>query len=71
MTLTLSEKYLSSFISEHEYDHIQPLVSEAHRQLENKTGAGSHMLGWKTLPEDYDKEEFDHSRGFGEDPQEL
>ncbi|MBO5270907.1 MAG: glucose-6-phosphate isomerase [Clostridia bacterium] len=58
MTLSLSEKYLGSFIAEHEYDFIQPLVTEAHRQLENKTGAGANMLGWKTLPVDYDKEEF-------------
>ena len=50
MTLTLSEKYIGSFVSEHEYDHIQPLVSEAHRQLCNKTGAGAEMLGWKNLP---------------------
>lgn len=58
MTLTLNEKYVSSFITEHEYDYIQPLVTAAHDALVNKTGAGSEMLGWKTLPEDYDKEEF-------------
>ena len=58
MTLKLSEKYLSSFVADHEYDYLQPQVTAAHEQLQNKTGAGAHMLGWKTLPEDYDKEEF-------------
>ena len=58
MTLKISEKYLGSFISKHEYDYIQPLVSESHRHLTNRTGAGADMLGWKDLPENYDKEEF-------------
>ena len=58
MSIRLNEKYAASFISEDEYKNMQPAVSKAHRQICKKSGAGSDFLGWVTLPEDYDKEEF-------------
>ena len=58
MAIRLNEKYAASFISEDEYKNMQPAVSMAHRQICEKSGAGSDFLGWVTLPEDYDKEEF-------------
>jgi len=47
-----------SFVGQHEIDYMAPYVKEAHNMLHNKTGAGNDFLGWVTLPEDYDKEEF-------------
>ena len=37
----------------------QTKVSEAHRWLEDKTGAGNDFVGWVKWPVNYDKEEFD------------
>ena len=59
MSVKLSDKYLSQFISGHEYTNIQPAVSAAHRQIVERNGAGNDFLGWIDLPENYDKEEFE------------
>lgn len=58
MTLHLNDRYVRNFVGEDEYSSMQASVTAAHAQLRNKTGAGSDFLGWTTLPEDYDKEEF-------------
>ena len=58
MAIKVIDKYLKSFISDHEYSCIQPAVTAAHNTLTEKNGAGNDFLGWATLPADYDKEEF-------------
>ena len=58
MAIKLNDKYVSSFINAHELDMIQPAVTLADQLLRSKSGAGSSFLGWVTLPDDYDKEEF-------------
>ena len=58
MALKVNEKYLKSFIAEHEYKGIQQAVTAAHNTLTEKSGLGSDFLGWATLPADYDKQEF-------------
>ena len=58
MALKVTDRYLSQFVSEHEYKGIQPAVTAAHELLSSKTGLGSDFLGWASLPGDYDKEEF-------------
>lgn len=58
MTLNLSEKFVSPFISADELEAIKPEVAAADRALREGTGAGSEMLGWLTLPENYDHDEF-------------
>ena len=58
MPLKLEAGYLEGFVSQHEYEAMEPLVKAAHEQLMNKTGLGNDFLGWVTLPKDYDKEEF-------------
>lgn len=47
-----------AFFGEHELEYMQAPVSLAHKQLHEKTGAGSDFLGWIDLPVNYDKEEF-------------
>jgi glucose-6-phosphate isomerase len=46
------------YLSQHEIDYLQEPVRLAHRQLHEKTGAGSDFLGWVELPKQYDKDEF-------------
>ena len=58
MAIKLSEKYLSRFVSAHEYENIKPAVSAAHKMIVERNGAGNDFLGWIDLPENYDKEEF-------------
>ncbi len=59
MAIKVNDKYLTGFISEHEYANIQSAVSAAHRMLVERNGAGNDFLGWIDLPENYDKEEFE------------
>ena len=58
MSVTYNGKHLAKFIRPEEYDAIYPQVELAHKQLEEKSGAGNDFLGWMDLPVDYDKEEF-------------
>ncbi len=58
MSVRFNDRYAASFISTDEYAHIQPMVNTAHSLLTKKNGAGNDFLGWITLPESYDKEEF-------------
>ena len=37
---------------------VEKEVAAAHTTLADHTGEGNDFLGWVTLPEDYDKEEF-------------
>ncbi|QAS53866.1 glucose-6-phosphate isomerase [Halobacillus litoralis] len=46
------------FFGEHELEYMQGAVTQAHKVLHEKTGAGNDFLGWLDLPEDYDKDEF-------------
>ncbi|MGH4050695.1 MAG: glucose-6-phosphate isomerase [Clostridium sp.] len=56
--LSLNLTKVSSFLEEHEIKYLQPMVTEAHNMLHNKTGQGNDFLGWVDLPVDYNKEEF-------------
>ena len=58
MTLKLNDKYVKSFLSDKDILDMQSEVSAAHAKLLTGNGEGSDFLGWITLPDDYDKEEF-------------
>lgn len=58
MKLNFSYKFAKNFFNEDELSHIKPFVELANEILEKRSGAGNDFLGWTTLPEDYDKEEF-------------
>ena len=58
MSIKLNDKYVSTFISSHEYTHIQSQINTAAKLLREKNGAGNDFLGWVNLPDNYDKEEF-------------
>ncbi|MBQ8587917.1 MAG: glucose-6-phosphate isomerase [Clostridia bacterium] len=48
----------SAFISEEEIKNMKSITENAAKTLTEGTGAGNDFLGWLTLPENYDKEEF-------------
>ena len=58
MSIKLNDKYVSSFISAHEYQNVQAQVTTANKILREKSGAGNAFLGWVDLPDNYDKDEF-------------
>ena len=58
MAIRLNDNYLNGFIQKQEYTAIQPQVTAAHKMLTEKSGLGNDFLGWTTLPDDYDKQEF-------------
>ena len=58
MAIRLNDNYLNGFILKQEYTAIQPQVTAAHKMLTEKSGLGNDFLGWTTLPDDYDKQEF-------------
>ena len=59
MTLTLNDNYIRPFIEKDGLKNIQPEIDAAHKCLLEGTGEGNDFLGWVTLPDDYDKEEFE------------
>lgn len=59
MAMQLNSKFLNTFIAEHEYQAMEPLIKGVHQALINKSGVGSDFLGWLDLPIAYDKDEFE------------
>lgn len=59
MSVKLTEKYVSSFLTDSEIDSYSEKIKVAHKMLHEKTGAGSDFTGWVDLPVNYDKEEFE------------
>ena len=66
MTLNLSEKFVSPFVSDKELEAIKPEVEAADKALRSGTGAGAEMLGWLSLPEKYDRTEYDRIKKAAE-----
>ncbi len=58
MTLGLNDKYIKSFIGNEDIKSLQNEITDAHARLLAGTGEGKDFLGWITLPDDYNKEEF-------------
>lgn len=58
MSVKLTDKYVSSFLTESEIDLYAEKIKNAHTMLHEKSGAGSDFTGWVNLPLDYDKDEF-------------
>ena len=58
MSVKLNEKFVSSFVAQHELENIRPALSAAYKTLLDRSGAGNDFLGWIDLPVNYDKEEF-------------
>jgi len=55
--LVFNHSYAEPFVHAHELEMLAPYVSEAHRQLHERTGPGSSFLGWLDLPLRFDPAE--------------
>ena len=58
MTVKLNDAYIKPFVSKEELDAVNAEVVRAQESLLAHNGAGNDFLGWITLPDDYNKEEF-------------
>lgn len=56
--IQLNDAYVKPFVSAEEMNSIRDEVLAAQKSLLAKDGKGNDFLGWITLPDDYDKEEF-------------
>ncbi len=58
MSLKLDTNYLKGYVSDNEIKLMQDHVNSAAAKVINRSGAGSDFLGWYSLPDDYDRDEF-------------
>ena len=58
MSVKLNTKYVVPFLNDDAYNGIRSEVEAAHAELHNGTGKGNDFLGWLSLPENYDRDEF-------------
>ena len=56
--IRLNDAYVKPFVSAEEMNAIRDEVLAAQKSLLARDGKGNDFLGWVTLPDDYDKEEF-------------
>ncbi len=66
MPVSFNSKYVEKFLEKDALTNIQNEVTRADKMLREKTGEGNDFLGWVTLPEDYDKEEFEQIKKSAE-----
>lgn len=58
MALKCNDTYVKQFVSADELTGLEPQIQLAEKMIREKSGLGSDFLGWTTLPDTYDKEEF-------------
>lgn len=58
MAIEFKTSYAKDFIRENDLPGLAAQVAAAHSAVAERSGLGNDFLGWVTLPEDYDKEEF-------------
>ncbi len=58
MSIGFNFAYASDFLRENDLIGLEGQVKDAHKAINERSGLGNDFLGWVTLPEDYDKEEF-------------
>ncbi len=58
MSVSFNQGFAKDFIRENDLLGLKAQVNAAHEAVNQKSGLGNDFLGWVTLPEDYDKEEF-------------
>lgn len=59
-------KHIGQFVTESELKALEPSLGQAHDHLLNKTGKGNDFLGWVSLPDEYDREEFSRIKAAAE-----
>ena len=64
--LNFSYQFAKNFFNENELVQIKPYAELANEVLTKKTGAGNDFLGWVSLPQEYDREEFERIKKAAE-----
>ncbi len=64
--INLDTSKLEKFVKQSEIDDYAEKVAEIHQKIEEKSLPGVEMLGWRNLPEDYDREEFNRIKEAAE-----
>lgn len=59
MEVKVSEKFVREFVSAADLEAISKETASALEKVIDKSGAGADFLGWRDLPIDYDRDEFD------------
>ncbi len=58
MSISFNYGYAKDFIRENDLKGLETQVLAAHNTVNAKNGLGNDFLGWVSLPNDYDREEF-------------
>ena len=64
--ISLDYQKAKNFFSQDEINNMAGMVKSCHEMLHAKSGAGNDFLGWRELPENYDKAEFDRIKKAAE-----
>ena len=60
VSLKLKTDFLAGFVTEDNIDAVYPQVQLACNSLAEGSCAGAELTGWRTLPEDYNRQEILH-----------
>ncbi len=66
MAMKLNTEFFKSFVKENEYLALLPEAKKAYERVLAEREKGEQPLGWYTLPEDYDREEFERVKAAAE-----
>ena len=66
MAVKLSTKYADNFISDEALASMRAEAESAFEKVMTGSGDGSDYLGWRDLPLNYDREEFDRIKKAAE-----
>ncbi len=58
MAIQFDSFYAKPFLRENDLKGLTAQIQAAHTAIHDRSGLGNDFLGWLTLPEDYDREEF-------------
>ncbi|MBP3313951.1 MAG: glucose-6-phosphate isomerase [Oscillospiraceae bacterium] len=58
MSIQLETKHLTGFVSQEQISALKAEMEKACHEFDAGTCQGNDFIGWRTLPTDYDKEEF-------------
>ncbi len=64
--LKFNNQFVNSFINKEDFENMLHRADAAYDVLMSKSGEGNDKLGWLSLPEDYDKSEFEEIKKSAE-----
>ena len=64
--LNINTKFTDKFVSKNEIEGLKPFISAAEKLISEKNGLGNDFLGWVSLPENYNRSEFERIKKTAE-----